>query len=248
MLTQPSPGVDKIKITLLEWNSTLKLQGNSLATLSWPSLSIDSIQTVPTADNSIEWGVRILPVGPVVYIYGMKDTGFSKTPYLARTSSINYLTQPSRWVFWNATKQQWLGGQANATAMTGVGQITPEYSVDPMVTRQGNFYLMTGMDPQNPPYPLWNSVITYYSCNPQGPWTNRTVVYTTPESGAPGCKTSTLIAYNAKAHPEATNAQGILVSYNLNANNGADLVCADDYKPRFIRVPIPGVTSAASSP
>jgi len=33
----------------------------------------------------------------------------------------------------------------------------------------------------------------------------------------------------------------VLISYNVNANNPQDLVCADDYKPRFIRVDIPGL-------
>ncbi len=35
------------------------------------------------------------------------------------------------------------------------------------------------------------------------------------------------------------------MSYNVNANTSSDLVCADDYKPRFIRVQIPGVTDAS---
>ena len=65
-----------------------------------------------------------------------------------------------------------------------------------------------------------------------------------PEAGANGCKTGTLVAYNAKAHTEFTDADGILMSYNVNANTGSDLVCADDYKPRFVRVQIPGVTDA----
>jgi len=34
------------------------------------------------------------------------------------------------------------------------------------------------------------------------------------------------------------------MSYNVNANTGSDLVCANDYKPRFVRVQIPGVTDA----
>ena len=53
----------------------------------------------------------------------------------------------------------------------------------------------------------------------------------------------TLVTYNPKAHMEFTNSDGILVSYNVNANTGSDLVCADDYKPRFIRMQIPGVTN-----
>ena len=115
--------------------------------------------------------------------------------------------------------------------------------MDQLSYNGGNFYLMAGMDPQNPPFPLWNALTTWYSCSPQGPWSNKTTVYTAPEAGANGCKTGTLVTYNAKAHMEFTDADGILMSYNVNANDGSDLVCADDYRPRFVRVPIPGVTN-----
>jgi hypothetical protein len=243
LVAQPSPGVYKIKIMLLEWTGLFKLVGFSVATLSWPSLSIDSIQPVTGLDTSLEWGVSILQVGTTYYIYGLKDPGTdTKTPYLARASSVNNLTNAAKWQFWNATQGKWLAGEANATALSGVASITPEYSVDQLTSTHGTFYLMTGMDPQHPAYPLWDAVTTWYSCSPQEPWSNRTTVYTTPEAGANGCKVGTLVTYNPKAHPEFTNSSGILISYNVNANNGTDLVCADDYKPRFLRLIIPGVT------
>src|SRR6266446_6792908 len=247
LVVQTSPGVYKIKIMLLEWTGFFKLVGNSVATLSWPSLSIDSITPVALSDTSIEWGSHIMQVGSTFYIYGLKDPGNdNKTPYLARTQGVNNLTNPAKWQYWNATQNKWLSGQTNATALTGVAAITPEYSVDQMKYNSGTFYLMTGMDPQNPPFPLWNAVTTWYSCNPQGPWSNRTTVYTTPEAGANGCKVGTLVTYNPKAHPEFTDSNGILLTYNVNANTSTDLVCANDYMPRFLRLTIPGVTSATT--
>lgn len=243
IVTQPSTGVYKIKIVLLEWTGAFKLVGHSVATLSWPSLSIDSVQPITGLDTSKEWGVRIMPVGATYYIYGLKDSGTIKLPYLARTTNFNNLTNASKWQFWNATQGKWLSGESNSTALSGVASITPEYSVDQMTYSGGTFYLMTGMDPLNPPYPLWDAVITYYSCSPEGPWSNKTTVYTTPEAGANGCEIGTLFTYNPKAHMEFTNSSGILVSYNVNANNSSDLVCADDYKPRFVRMQIPGVTN-----
>jgi hypothetical protein len=243
LLVQTSPGVYKIKIMLLEWTGFFKLVGNSLATLSWPSLSIDSITPVALPDTSIEWGSRLMQVGNTIYIYGLKDPGTNtKTPYLARTQGVNNLTNPVKWQYWNASQNKWLSGQTNATALSGVAAITPEYSVDQMKFNGGTFYLMTGMDPQNPPFPLWNAVTTWYSCSPQGPWSNKTTVYTTPEAGANGCKIGTLVTYNPKAHPEFTDPTGILLTYNVNANTSTDLVCANDYMPRFLRLTIPGVT------
>ena len=246
LVVQTSPGVYKIKIMLLEWTGAFKLVGNSLATLSWPSLAIDSIAPVALPDTSIEWGSRIMQVGATFYIYGLKDPGNdNKTPYLARTTSVNYLTNPAKWQYWNATQNKWLAGQSNATALSGVTAITPEYSVDRMTYNGKPFYLMTGMDPQNPPFPLWDAVTTWYSCSPQGPWSNKATVYTTPEAGANGCKVGTLVTYNPKAHPEFTDANGILLTYNVNANDSSDLVCANDYMPRFLRLTIPGVTPGA---
>jgi hypothetical protein len=238
-------GTYQIKIMLLEWTGAFKLVGHSVATLSWPSLATVSIKPVTGLDTSLEWGTKILEVGNIFYIYGLKDPGTNtKTPYVARTSSINNLTNAATWQFWNATQKKWLAGESNATALSGVTAVTPEYSVDAMSYNGGTFYLMAGMDPLNPAYPLWNAVTTWYSCTPQGPWTNKTTVYTAPEAGANGCKTGTLVTYNAKAHTEFTDSDGILMSYNVNANTSSDLVCADDYKPRFVRVPIAGVTPA----
>jgi Domain of unknown function (DUF5005) len=246
-VTQPSAGKYQVNIMLLEWTGIYQLVGHSIATLSWPSLAIRSITPVAGLDTSIEWGTKVLHIGNYFYIYGLKDPGTNtKTPYIARTVSIYNLTDASKWQFWNATQGKWLAGESNATAMHGVAAITPEYSVDQMSYNGGTFYLMTGIDPLHPAFPLWDAVTTWYSCSPQGPWSHKTTVYTAPEAGANGCKAGTLVAYNAKAHTEFTNGDGILMSYNVNANSSNDLVCADDYKPRFIRVQIPGVTNASN--
>jgi len=63
-------------------------------------------------------------------------------------------------------------------------------------------------------------------------------------ANSPGCKTGYLVMYNAKAHPEFTDSNGILLTYNVNALNSKNLVCANDYSPRFLRITIPGVTDA----
>lgn len=245
-LYQPSPGVYQIKVMLLEWTGVFVFKGNSVATLSYPSMSIISIQTIPLQNLSIEWGTKILQAGGYYYLYGIKDPGTAdKLPYVARFPSLADLTESRAWQFWNATENAWVSGQSNATAMSGVPAITNEYSVDQLNASTGTFYLMVGMDPQVPAYPLWEYVTTYYACSPQGPWSVRTVAYTTPETGAAGCSVGTLYTYNPKAHVEFTDGAGILVSYNVNANDSQDLVCANDYMPRFIRVPIAGVSPAA---
>lgn len=229
---------------LMQWTPALKYMGSSVATLSYPDLSIVSIQPVQSNNNTIVWGNWLLQSGGYTYIYGLKDPGNdNKQPYVARVKSLNGLTNSSLWQYWNGNS--WMTGAANATKLTGVTATTGEYSVNQFTYGSGTFYLLTGMDPQHPAYPLWSNVTTYYSCSPQGPWSQKTTVYVAPEAGAPGCKTSTVIAYNAKAHPEFTDSTGILISYNVNANSGSDRVCANDYIPRWARFQISGVTDSA---
>lgn len=243
IVIQPSPGVYQIKQVLLEWTGFFKFLGNSVATLSWPSLSVKSIQAISLPNTSIEWGAQIFQDSDgYYYLYGIKDPGTAnKLPYLARFRSITQITQPSKWTYWKTSTNSWVSTQSDAEPLTGIPAITGEYSVSKLSTSAGSFYLMVGADTQNPPYPNWKYITTYYSCTPQGPWTNRTVVYTTPETGKPGCKYGNLLIYNPHAHPEF-NANGqVLISYNVNDTVSSDLVCANDYIPRFIQVAIQGL-------
>lgn len=249
LLVQPSPGDYQVKVMLSEWTPQIKFAGNSLATLSYPSMAIVSIQPVKSESTAIIWGNWLLQGGGYTYIYGLKDPGNdNKEPYVARATALADLTDASLWQYWNATAGSWMSGASNATPMSGVTATTGEYSVNVFTASTGPFYMLTGMDPQNPPYPLWSHVTTYYACSPQGPWSVKTTVYTTPEAGAEGCKAGTLLTYNAKAHPELTDSSGILLSYNVNANDSSDLVCANDYIPRWVRIQIQGVTDTGASP
>jgi len=245
LVTEPASGTYQIEIMLTQWTPSLKFVGNSVVTLSWPDYTILSITPVTLTSTTVQWGSQIMQIGSAYYLYGIEQpTGSdNKTPWVAKMASLSDLTNSSKWQYWNATQKKWLAGQANATAMSGIKAVTPEYSVTQLTTASGStFYMLTGMNPLNPPYPLWNAVTTWYSCAPQGPWTKQTTVYTTPEAGANGCKEGTLVTYNPKAHPEFTDSDGILLTYNVNANDSGDLVCANDYMPRFLRLTIPGVT------
>ena len=242
LAVQAAPGAYKVLIVLLEWTGQFSFQGNSVATLSWPALTTDSVVPAALPDFSIEWGSQLLRAGNYLYIYGIQDPGtWQKLPYVARMSSYRDLTNPAAWQYWSGATKSWVMGQSNATPMAGVPAITNEYSVTRHTTSAGAFYMMTGMETWSPGYPNWKNVVTYYSRTPVGPWTHRTIVYITPESGAPGCKTGTLYTYNPKDHAEFADTTGVLVSYNVNASVGQDLVCANDYIPRFIRVPIAGL-------
>jgi hypothetical protein len=82
-----------------------------------------------------------------------------------------------------------------------------------------------------------DDILAWYAVHPQGPWTGPVFVYKTPEYTQPG----QLFTYNAKVHPAFTNAEGLLVSYDVNSlapvtDPFSAAVAADSYRPRFIRV------------
>jgi hypothetical protein len=165
LLVEPTPGTYQIEIMLLQFTPTLKFEGESVAIVDWPSYAIQSITPVALTSTTIQWGSDVmLAADGYYYIYGIKNpSSDDKTPYVARTTSVSYLTTPSQWTYWNATTSQWVTSQSNATPLSGVAAITPEYSVNQMTATAGTFYLMTGMNPVKPAYPDWNQVTTYYS-------------------------------------------------------------------------------------
>jgi hypothetical protein len=82
----------------------------------------------------------------------------------------------------------------------------------------------------------WKDIVTYVATSPTGPWTKRTVVYSTPETGQ-----GKLVVYNPKGHVEFTLDGEFLISYCINSLAPDEVVDADKYRPRFIRVPLPRV-------
>lgn len=51
----------------------------------------------------------------------------------------------------------------------------------------------------------------------------------------------TILTHNPHAQPQYTSNGQRLISYDLNASNSGDLVYADTYRPKFIRVKIAGL-------
>ena len=84
-------------------------------------------------------------------------------------------------------------------------------------------------------------MVAYFSTSPTGPFTNKTPLYTTPETGAFGSYGNpNVITYNAHVHPELSTANRLVISYNVNSLDstiGGDLYRdVSIYRPRFIDV------------
>jgi hypothetical protein len=180
-----------------------------------------------------------------------------KLPFIARTNpglGLENIADTNNWSVWNGS--QWVAGLTSAAPIIGApgdplnsgDSISDEYSVKKIRSAAGTTYLLVAQDTK-PPYGAWKDIVLYSACSPQGPFSAKQIVYSTPETGArqvPGMTptqslSGQLLTYNPHAHPQFTNKGDLLISYNLNASNSGDLIYADAYRPRFIRVHIHGL-------
>ncbi|HEV8430871.1 MAG TPA: hypothetical protein VGQ41_23415 [Pyrinomonadaceae bacterium] len=252
----------KLWVFLMEFDSKLAYHGSAIAQLSLPALKVESIERLTgTGDSTVSWGSALMLEGPVLYIYGLqnKQTINGKVPYLAKVdprAGLKAVADTSRWRVWNG--KAWVKGLRNAAQLLGApndpknarDQISDEFSVKKLHTKAGDVYVLVGMD-TTVPFGHWKNITLYSACRPEGLWSAKHVVYTTPEAESrrvPGMSESEALAgpmvvYNPHLHPQFIRDQGILISYNTNTSKGQDLLFADTYRPRFIRVRIEGLQS-----
>lgn len=190
--------------------------GSAVASFSVSSLRLEGVTDRPA--GTVEWGSAILEDGPWTYVYGVEDLQSVKYMHVARVRS-GGLTRAS-WQFW--TGSGWSSDEAaSARVMEGVAN---EYSV----TRfQGGYALVTSDATEI----LSPHVVLYRASSPVGPFTGKTLLYTTPETSG------NVFTYNAKAHPELGDRRSLVVTYNVNSFDTADVYRdVDNYRPRYIDV------------
>ena len=256
-------GTQKLWVFVLEFDSSWTYYGSSIAQLSLPSMQIDLIQPVGNLPTSsyINWGSALWLEGgfgnSTLYIYGMKMTGTQKRPYLAKTTATGSLldvANSANWTYWNGTS--WSANLLDAAPVIGntgdpnnaADSISDEFSVKKIQTTTGSSYVLVGMD-TSPPFGAWKDITLYTACQPQGPFSAKTVVYSAPEAGSntvPGMipgqtLAGTMLVYNPHLHPQFTTKGKLLISYDINAAKSQDLLFADTYRPRFVSVPVKGL-------
>ena len=186
--------------------------GSYMATYSLPGLSVQSIVPVPASDT-IQWGTWVLDDGGYTYIYGIEDRGWDKYVHAARVPAGAVTGQ---WQYY--TGSTWSTDPASsARLMDGASN---QFSVVKMGSR---YQLITQA-------PLGSQISSYSATSPVGPFGTKTVLYTTPSWG------SDTFTYNAVAHPDLSGAGDMLISFNVNTNQGSDLYSNPEiYRPRFVR-------------
>lgn len=170
------------------------------------------------------WGSALLRTGDHLYIYGCDERGKrigSRRLTLARVPAAK-LDDFTAWRF--RTVDGW--GLQAADAISLADGMASEFSVTRVPGRKGYLAVYTENG-------LGDRILARFAADPQGPWSAPMLLYKCPEMA----KDKGVFSYAAKAHPWASSANELLVSYCVNTWEFARLFRdAKVYRPKFVRV------------
>ncbi|RPH49179.1 MAG: DUF5005 domain-containing protein [Desulfobacteraceae bacterium] len=191
--------------------------GNDLASVSLPSLALTGIQPAPS-ENGIMYGVCLLKADAYVYIYGTADRNHPKEAHLARAPA-GRIHGP--WSYFS--------GSSWSDQPTASRSILDGVSTQYSVIQAGRYFYLFTMDGRTA---FSNIIVVYRAAEPHGPWQGPLTVYQAPETN------TRVAAYNPFAHPQFSEDNHLLLSYNLNHISDPNALYRDAsiYRPRFIRV------------
>ncbi len=194
------------------------------------------VQPLPSSAN-IEWGSwQLQGADGWTYLYGVEDLGLTKYMHVARVHGPSLL---GPWQYLDASGS-WSSSEADSARVTD--GVSNEYSV----SRLGDVYVLVTQDTTE----LFSShVVAYFRCSPTGPWSNKTLLYTTPETGLSGSYgNANVFTYNPHAHPELGGPGRLVISYNVNSFDNTDTYKdVSIYRPRFVDVQFAPPAAASTS-
>ncbi len=241
---------DTIYIFALRLNSTtggLGFEVNGVALLKFtmdPANFISSVEQFDTplfVKNTIEnWdiviGQAIMPMTGTsgnpnpdgyIYVYGPRSNSSGKELVAARVLP-QEIENFDRWKYWNGS--DWGSAIENCAPITN--GISQEFSVTPIKNEKYLLVFQNG-----------NSVALKIGESPVGPFGIFYSVYNCPEVSID----PDIFVYNAKAHPNLSNKNELLISYNVNTFDFWDhFTNADIYRPRFIYLKINDSTTSVT--
>ena len=198
--------------------TTYTVDGVALATYD---LDLDRI----TVDEEIPatagqwWGAALADDGAFTYVFGIQNASATDNRvFLARTPLQDL---DGAWEYRTATG--WSTSLAEAVPVLGdAGHISTQISV----VREGAGWALVSQDP------LGSTVNVWRAAQPWAWGARATVTTLDPVVGGR--------TYNALVHPEFTDGDQLLISYNVIADNET-LTMADAslYRPRFVRAALP---------
>lgn len=240
----PGHGYAKRDTAIVFWfryNAALDLQGSYYTKIRTRGLEdasgIGEPQKVPWTGN-YEFGNAVVvdSSDQYIYIYGQKKDWIILRPYVARLPIDQDISGP--WEFYNGADWTTEVDQAAQIMGTANDYVSASYSV---MKLQGKYYMIS-QEIGFLECGLGREIYSWESEMPQGPFTNKKLLYTIEDS----YQSQYWITYNATAHPEFIKDNELLISYNLNGvcdppeceDVFSDTRKAVGYRPKFIRVPL----------
>lgn len=160
-----------------------------------------------------------------VYVYGYKTTWGFRQLVAARVQETDF-EYFDRWEFFNGVN--WTRDVLQCAPI--LDHLSTEFSISPILNgrHKGKVLAVFTYD-TNTPY-----VAISMGKSLVGPFEKPQIVYKTPEQEL---FKSTTYTYNAKAHPQLSESDNILVTYNTNTYNFEhNMSNCDVYGPRFLRL------------
>ncbi len=187
--------------------------GFDLAVFSLPDMKLQTLET-KFENPEISYGACLMEDDDYTYIYGISQSGFQKFSHVARVPEGNL---NGDWTYFNGTS--W---QDRPSKHIIARDVIDQYAV----FKEANKYYLVTQESF-----LGARIFIRSADSPLGPWTNRKIIYCTPETGG------NIITYNAFVHPQLSDVNGLTISYNINSLDFADILSnADYYRPRFLRI------------
>lgn len=177
--------------------------------------TVEKITRTYGAPGWVNWGNELVRRDGYIYIYGEFDNAM----YVARARS-GHLTEHD-WEFYAGGS--WSDDESAATA------IVPDLGASYSVSLVGDTYVLTSTASS---IFIDHEIYVATAPTPVGPFSDRVGVYNPPESEVSGIYT-----YNVAAHPQLSGPGELVISYNVNAQNGSDILAdANNNRPRFVRL------------
>jgi hypothetical protein len=184
-------------------------------------------------DGSTFFGHAAFRQGNQVYIYGTNEQRYpfsvKRSLMLARVS-LSKISDPAQWRFYSDGK--WQKDWRSASALCGE-DIGAEFSVNKIAGIDKYLLVYSPSD-------LTPEIRVRTAPSPAGPWSAAAAVYTCPEG-----KEKNVFCYAARAHPELSDKDNLLISYATNSTDFSQLFSNPSlYFPRFVWLKLSGLQSS----
>lgn len=200
---------------------SVKFLGNYLAVLNTTSLKVEGIYNLQR--SNIIWTEWLLTHNGKTYIFGTKYN--STLAYVARVNGTNLL---GNWSYFDGSG--WTHNYSQITPF--FSSVTNGYSV----TELGKYFAIITTDASSPLAVFDGNIFAYFSLNITGPYSNKELLYVTPEQAIYSNSTEYGVwTYGPHVQSEIGN-NTLVISYNVDGFGPKAITNASVYRPRFIDV------------